>query len=78
MSKSTSVNKKRRKSTTVNKNVFTPFANGGCQGLLESTKMSLHPLQMVDVKVITTVNENEFTPFANGGLFLKMFLLFKR
>ena len=64
------------KSTTVNKNGF-PFANAGCQSLLQSTKMGLHPLLMVDVKVITTVNENEFTPFANGGLFLKMFLLFK-
>ena len=30
-------------------NVFiTPFANDWCQSLLQSTKMSLHPLQIVD------------------------------
>ena len=53
------------KSTTVNKNGFTPSANGGCQSLLQSTSMGSHPLLMVDVKS-TTVNEYGFKPFANG------------
>ena len=39
------------KSTTVNKNVFTPIADGGCQSLLQSTSMYLHPFPMMDVKV---------------------------
>ena len=39
------------KSTTVNKNGFTPFANGRCQSLLQSTNMGSHPLLIVDVKV---------------------------
>ena len=39
------------KSTTVNENGFTPFANGGYQSLLESASMGSHPLLMVDVKV---------------------------
>ena len=39
------------KSATVNMNEFTPFANGGCQSLLQSTSMGSHPLLMVDVKV---------------------------
>ena len=34
------------KSTTVNKNGFTPFANGGCQSLLQLTRMGSHPLLM--------------------------------
>jgi len=33
------------------KNEFTAFANGGCQSLPKSTRMSSHPLLMVDVKV---------------------------
>ena len=40
------------KSTTDNKNRFTPFANGtGWQSLPQSTRMGLQPLLMVDVKV---------------------------
>ena len=39
------------KSTTVNEYGFTPFANGGCQSLLQSMTMGSHPLLMVDVKV---------------------------
>ena len=35
----------------VNEYGFTPFANGGCQSLLQSTRMGSHPLLMVDVKV---------------------------
>ena len=31
-----------------------PFANGGCQSLLQSTRMDLHPLLMVDVKVYSS------------------------
>ena len=54
------------KYTTVNKNGFPPFANGGCQSLLHTTRMGSHPLLMVDVKVYYTVKKNGFTPFANG------------
>ena len=39
------------KPTTVNEYGFTPFANDGCQSLLQSTRMGLNPLLMVDVKV---------------------------
>ena len=39
------------KSTTVNEYGFTPFANGGCQSLLQSTGMGWRPLLMVDIKV---------------------------
>ena len=63
-------------SVSVNKNGFTPFAKGGCQSLLQSTRMGLHPLVMVDVKVcysqqewftpFLVVDVNGFTPFANG------------
>ena len=42
---------KMSKSTTVNKNGFTPFAIGRCQSLLQTTSMGSHPLLMVDVKV---------------------------
>ena len=45
------------KSTTVNKNGFTPSANGGCQSLLQSTSMGSPPLLMVDVKVYSTQQE---------------------
>ena len=45
------------KSTTVNKNGFTPFAYGRCQSLLQSTRMGLHPLLMVDVKVYYSQRE---------------------
>ena len=38
------------KSTTVNEYGFTPFANGKCQSLLQSTKMGSHPSLMEDVK----------------------------
>jgi len=53
------------KSTTVNNNGFTPFANGGCQSLLQSIRMGSHPLLMVDVKVYYR-QQNGFTPFANS------------
>ena len=55
------------KSTTVNKNGFTPFANGGCQSLLQSTSLGLHPLLLVDVKVYNSQQEWVHVPFANGG-----------
>jgi len=45
------------KSTTVNKNGFTPFANGRCQSLLQSTSMGSRPLLMVDVKVYYSQRE---------------------
>ena len=45
------------KSTTVHENGFKPFANGGCQSLLQSTRMDLHPLLMVDVKVYNSQRE---------------------
>ena len=45
------------KSTTVNKNGFTFFSNGGCQSLLPSTRMGLHTLLMVDVKVYYSSQE---------------------
>ena len=32
------------KSTTVNEYGFTPFANGGCQSLLQSTRMGSHQI----------------------------------
>ena len=42
------------KSSTVNKYGFNPFANGGCQSLLQSTRMGSTPLLMVDVKSTTS------------------------
>ena len=54
------------KSTTVNEYGFTPFANGRCKSLLQSTRMGSHPLLMVDVNVYYTVNKIGFTPSANG------------
>ena len=45
------------KSTKVNKNEFTPFANGECQSLPKSTRMSSHPLLMVNVKVYLSQQE---------------------
>ena len=45
------------KSTTVKKNGLTPFANGRCQNLLQSTRMGSHPLLMVDVKVYYSQRE---------------------
>ena len=54
------------KSTTVNKNGFNPFGNGGCESLLQSTSMGSHPLLVADVKESTTFNKNGFSPFANG------------
>jgi len=69
--------------TTVNKNGFTPFANGRCQSLLQSKSMGSHPLLMVDVKS-TTVNENALLLLLNQyvfinsmNAFLKMFWLFE-
>ena len=53
------------KSTTVNKNGFTPFANGRCQSLLQSTRIGLHPLLMVDVEVYYSQQE-WVSPFAYG------------
>ena len=73
------------KSTTVNKNEFIPFANGGCKNLLQSTRTvsQSHPLLMVDIKVNNTVNENTFLLLLNQYEFissmhavLKMFWLF--
>jgi len=43
--------------TTVNNNGFTPFANGRCQSLLQSTSMGSHFLLMVDVKVYYSQQE---------------------
>ena len=66
MSKSTTVNKNGftpsatggcQKSTTVNEYGFTAFANGGCQSLPKSTRMSSHPLLMVDGKVYQSQQE---------------------
>ena len=37
--------------------MFTPFANGGCQSLLQSTRMGSHPLPIVDVKVYYSQRE---------------------
>ena len=45
------------KSTTVYKIGFTPFANGGCQSLLQSTRMGSHPLLIADVKVYYSQRE---------------------
>jgi len=47
------------KSTTVNEYGFTvtPFANGGCQSLLQSTKMGSHPSLMEDFKVYYSQRE---------------------
>jgi len=45
------------KSATLNKNGFTPFANGRCQSLLPSTRMGSHPLLMVDAKVYYSQRE---------------------
>ena len=42
---------------TVNEYAFTPFANGGCQSLLQSTSMGSLPLPMVDVKVYYSQRE---------------------
>ena len=39
------------KYTPLNKNGFTPFANGRYQSLLQSTRVGSHPLLMVDIKV---------------------------
>jgi len=45
------------KSATVNNNGFTPFANGGCQSLLQLTSMGSNPLLMLDVKVYYSQRE---------------------
>jgi len=45
------------KSTTVNKNGLTSFANGRYQSLLQSTRMGWHPLLMVDIKVYYSQQE---------------------
>ena len=49
------------KSTTDNMNGLTPFANGGCQSLLQSTRMGSHPLLMVDVEVYYSQREWVYT-----------------
>ena len=54
------------KSTTVNKNGFTTFANGGCQSLLQSTSMGSPFAIKVDVKVFYSQQE-WVHPFTNGG-----------
>ena len=43
--------------TSLNKNGFTPFANGRYQSILQSTRMGSHPLLMVDVKVYYSQQE---------------------
>ena len=45
---------------------FTPFANGKCQSLLQSTRMGSQSLLMVDVKVYYSQQEWVHL-FANGG-----------
>ena len=40
------------KSTTVNEYGFTPFANGRCQSLLQSTRIGSTSLLMIDVKAL--------------------------
>ena len=45
------------KFTTVNDYGFTPFANDGCQSILQSTRMGSNPLLMVDVKVYYSQRE---------------------
>ena len=55
------------KSTTVNENWFTPFANGRCQSLSQSTRIGLHPLLMVDVKSTRNIND-VFNPLLREGL----------
>ena len=42
-------------STTVNENGFKPFANGGCQSLLKSTRTVSNPLLKVDASLLTTL-----------------------
>ena len=55
------------KSTSVNKNGFTPFANGRCQSLPQSTGMGSHTFLMVDVKVCHSQKEIEYiTTFAES------------
>ena len=46
------------KSTTVNDCGFTPFANGGCLSLLESTRMGSHPLVLQSREYIATFAES--------------------
>ena len=50
------------KFTTVNKNGFTPFVNGGNQSLLQSTRMGSNPLLIVDVKVYYSQPEKGSNP----------------
>ena len=54
------------KSATVNNNGFTPFANGGCQSLLQLTRMGSNPLLMLDVKVYYGQQDWNHS-FANSG-----------
>ena len=60
-----------------------PFANGGCQSLLQSTRMGSHPLLMVDVKVYYSQRKYiatfaETICMSSMNAFLKMFSLFER
>ena len=55
------------KSTAVNKNGFTTFADGRCQSLPQLTKMGSHPFLMVDIKVCYSQKEIEYiTTFAES------------
>ena len=54
------------KSTKVNECGCTPFANGRCQSLLQSTSMGSHPLLMEDVNVYYNQRVWVHT-LANGG-----------
>ena len=63
--------------------LITVFANGGCQSLLQSTRMGSHPLLMVDIKVYYSQREYIAT-FAESicihkfkNAFLKFFWLFE-
>ena len=44
-------------STKVNEYGFTPFANGRCQSLLQSTRLGSNPLLLMDVKVYYSQQE---------------------
>ena len=49
------------KYTTVNKKRFTPFANGECQSILQSTRTGSNPWLMVDVKIYYSQQERVYT-----------------
>ena len=53
------------RSTTVNENGFTPFANGRCQGLYHS--VNENGFTNGECQSLHVVDENGFTLFDNGG-----------